>query len=141
MKENRVILRGQSQIALVAEMIGLCELDGTMEVIIRPHKKDRSYEQNRLYWRWLTEMGMEVGNDSQAQHEAMKRKFLIPILQEDPEFFALCQIVQENGTENDRRQMVKCISTSKLSVRQFTRYLDQIHAFANSLGISLTEPL
>jgi len=139
-KQRRLIIQSAEQIALVGAILGGVDLDGSVEVVIRPYKKNRSFEQNRLYWKWIGIIADEIGDTKSAIHEIFKRKFLVPILATEAPFYNLLMVVANGGTEDDRKELSRLISTTKLSIREFSAYLDQIDKHAASLSIALPQP-
>lgn len=143
MKNRRIIIRGAEQRALVSEILSNVEQDGTVEVLIRPYHKDRSYEQNRLYWKWIGVIidELESEDTKKSIHEAFKHMFLVPLLSRDSErFFNLMKIVNEQGTKEDQTELISALSTTRLSVKQMTEYLNEIEKHAASLSIVLPQP-
>tara|TARA_R110000737_G_scaffold201430_1_gene220806 strand:- start:1638 stop:2060 length:423 start_codon:yes stop_codon:yes gene_type:complete len=139
-KQRRLIIQSAEQIALVGAILGGVDLDGSVEVVIRPYKKNRSFEQNRLYWKWIGIIADEIGDTQIAMHEIFKRKFLVPILAIEAPFYNLLMVVANGGTEDDRKELSRLISTSRLPIREFSLYLDQIDKHAASLSIALPQP-
>ena len=119
-----------------------------LEVIIRPHKENRSQQQNALYWQWVTIIAEEIGDTKDAIHEQMKRRFLKPILErEDEEFAEIMKNLRaawKDGHRDLAQQMEQSlllrVSTSVLNVSQMTEYLESILDHARSLDISLPIP-
>ena len=91
-----------------------------VEVYLREKRHARTMPQNRYYWGvLLAAIAGETGHPSEDLHEIFKAKFL-------PRSYALF-----NGKEH---QFVK--STTELSKQEFTAYLHQVRAFAESeLGV------
>ena len=138
MKERRYIIRGPQQVALVGTILEEIPHDGSVEVRILPYKKNRSYEANRFYWAIIKIIADEIGHTKKELHEIYKRKFLIKILARDDEaFYDLLQVVAKGGTEGDRKTFAKLTSTTGLSVKQFSEYIQEIIDLANGLGIIL----
>ena len=110
-------------------------------------KRNRSVDQNRLYWKWLSIMAPDLGYESTADlHDALKLKFCVPLLIESDEDYAAGVIALKASlarAEDDealtlRRFVVRLTSTSALSVKQMTKYLEAIEVFAADMGINLT---
>lgn len=94
------------------------------QVEIKPYRKNRSKAQNRLYWKWLTLIGSELGYQRDEMHAIMADMFLEPIT------------VQAMG-----KTICVAPSTTKLNTKEFTQYLEQIEIFASSeFGITLPRP-
>ena len=83
---------------------------GEYRVVIEPVTKERTNEQNRFYWAVLNEIAEATGNGNEDLHEHFRARFL-----------------------QDR----SC--TPELSVREFTRYIDQILEFVGTqYGITVS---
>lgn len=84
----------------------------------------RSNAQNRLYWSWINLIARDYGWRAEELHEVFKQKFIGYV---DAEVF------------NEKVSIVK--STTRLSTKEFTEYLEKIEQFANEkLGIQLPHP-
>lgn len=92
-------------------------------VEIKPYKSKRSRDQNSMYWAWMNIIGREIGQHKDDMH----RTFSIRLL--EPELFVV-----------DGRQYVGAKSTTKLSVAEFSEYLQKIEAVAMEMGIRLPTP-
>lgn len=119
------------------------------EIIIKPYKRNRTQEQNRLYWAWLGEIARETGADAEELHEAYKRKFLAPLLKRDDEGYrelsetlaALRKEGQHDSAEKLGLLILSKLSTSELNVKQMTEYLNEVDKHAADFhGITLTQP-
>ncbi|MDR1097833.1 MAG: recombination protein NinB [Tannerella sp.] len=94
----------------------------TVEVKLK--RENRSIDQNRLYWLWISCISEETGNDRDTLHELFKQMYL-----GSEERIALnCQVAIRR-------------STSRLDTKEFTDYLNRIQQFVNTeLGIILPNP-
>ena len=102
------------------------------EVIVQPIKKKRSLAQNRLYWKWIGEISlqMEVPDengelqkyDRDTWHDLCRMKFLG------------VKVIKLGDKEYPRPAM----STTKLKVGEFADYLTKIEAHFLSKGVQLT---
>tara|TARA_B110000211_G_scaffold25787_1_gene26398 strand:- start:13 stop:354 length:342 start_codon:yes stop_codon:yes gene_type:complete len=99
--------------------IGELDLTKAWEVEIKPFSFNRSTEQNKKYWKLISELGSFLGYDEGEMHELMKYKFL--------------SYKQEMLGD----EMVVIPSTSKLTIKEFVSYLNQVERFAVSLGFKL----
>lgn len=126
-------------------IVGSVPIEPVHEVIIREAKRDRSADQNALYWQWLTIIGSELGMTKDELHEQCKSRHLVPIFTRDNEDYAAMvaavQAVRSQGmiAEADAlwSQVVRMTSTTDCSVRQMTEYLNEIERGAGGLGIRL----
>ena len=101
------------------KQIGELDLSKAWEVEVKPFQFNRSTEQNKRYWKLITELGSFLGYDEREMHELLKYKFL--------------SYKQEMLGD----EMVVVPSTSKLSVKEFVEYLDRVERFASTLGFQL----
>lgn len=102
----------------------LFDKDQHYEAEIKKKRKDRTIDQNSLYWLWTTCIEQETGQPKEDIHEFFKMKFLGV---SERTAFNLTFFVPN--------------STTKLDTKQFTDFLDQVQAFAaTDLGITLPNP-
>lgn len=94
------------------------------KVEIKEHKKQRSNNQNALYWSWLTIIGKDLGYTSEELHEALKAKIL-GVIERKTVF---------GNIVNEPR------STTSLTTKEFGEYLNSVETFAMGLGIRLPQP-
>lgn len=119
-----------------------------VEVLIRPYKRNRSREQNSLYWKWLTVIETETGQDRESLHEHYKGKFLARILvRDDPKYAEMShrvKAVRNDGhheiADQMRAHIMFMTSTSVLNTKQFSEYMDMIEKDAAETGITLPQP-
>lgn len=89
-------------------------------VELSPTRK-RSSAQNRLWWRYMTILGRELGYTSEEMHEAVKLKFL--------------------GREDLSSGLTILGSTAKLDPGRFSELVEQVRQWAHTrLGIYLPAP-
>lgn len=92
---------------------------------IKVKRKQRSTDQNRLYWLWLTCIMAETGEHKGRLHEFFKQYFLG---------------MDEHWAFN-RYQVMVPRSTATLDTKQMTDYLERVQQFAaTELGILLPNP-
>ena len=92
-------------------------------VEIKEDKDSRSVKQNRLYWEWISVIGNELGYTKDETHAILRDKFL-------------------GYTETTTKfNVIKELrSTTKLTVKEFKDYLEQIDMFISEYGIILPRP-
>jgi len=117
-------------------------VDGTVEVCIKLHKRNRSVDQNAIYWKWLTVIGNDLGNTKDEQHDIYKEMFLSKIFtRDDPEYSEMMEVVSQvpvkDGGTFLRKKIIDLTSTAQASVKQLGEYLDDVQHHATSLGIRL----
>ena len=90
---------------------------------IRDDKDSRSVKQNRLYWEWISVIGGELGYTKDETHAILRDKFL-------------------GYTETTTKLSVikELRSTTKLKVKEFKDYLEQIDILMSEYGIILPRP-
>ena len=117
---------------------------GGLDVIIRPHKKLRTLSQNGLMWASaLSDISTQAwfnGKQFSANvwHEYLKEQFMpenndpdLSLLVKDPTTY-----VKWVDTPDGNR---KCIaSTTKLTKRGFSDYIEQVYAFGAELGVKFS---
>ena len=117
-------------------------------VTIKPETKDRTKDQNRLYWLQLHFVEKQTGQDADSLHEIVKGKFVTKILMRDREGFAEMveairhlKAIGSKDYESIAAGVYKLISTTILDTKQFTDYLKLIEAYMLSeLGIMVPVP-
>lgn len=107
----------------------------------------RSLAQNRLYWRWVTDISNQTGSDKGSVHIDLKRRFLAKIYCRDfGEYADLAdnmKTIKENMPEHYESlaiNIVKQLSTTRANTAQFTEYLEMIYLWAYDKGIYLPIP-
>ena len=90
---------------------------------ITEDKDSRSTKQNKLYWEWVSVIGNELGYTKDETHAILRDKFL-------------------GYTETTTKLSVikELRSTTKLKVKEFKDYLEQIDMFISEYGIILPRP-
>ena len=121
--KKRIILKGIKQ----KEYLDLCISQLTSkevhEVIIKPYKKNRSLEQNALYWVWIEFMSKLSDMPKNQFHHLLATQYLEP------------DIYEMGGHVYTRVR-----STTELSVAEFNEYLMHIEVFAAETGTVLPQP-
>lgn len=143
---NKVIIASESHRNRAVAMVQSAPLG--FEVTVKERKKDRSTDQNALYWKWLTIIGMELGESKEEIHERMKSDYLVHIYErDDPEYSAMIHAIREvwrSGMKVEaaglRKQIVKLTSTTTATVKQMTEYMTEVERFAASMAIRLPSP-
>jgi len=126
MTDNRtIILRGEVQRKFALDFIAGLIIDPKrlFSIVIAPYKKNRSLDQNNLYWKWIGIIARESGNDPEHTHDALKQRFLLPV------FVSI-------GT-----MTFEVRSTKKLKVAEMSEYMTAVQAMAaTELGLVLPVP-
>lgn len=94
------------------------------KIEVKEHKKARTNSQNALYWKWLEIMGDHFGYTKDEMHEELASRFLGMV----------------ERTTIGGRNIIEPFSTTKLSTKGFTDYMDKIQMLAVNQGITLPQP-
>ena len=86
------------------------------EVLVREFKSSRSQDQNEYYWEMITEMANYFGYDKDTMHSLMQYEFLT------------------TWKEVQDKKIPVITSTTKLNVKQFNEYLENIKRWAAEYG-------
>lgn len=109
----------------------------------RRGKPDRSAEQNRLQFKWATEVAQQCGDRSIDEiREDWKLRHGVPILRRDLEQFRdiYDEILKPRSYEEKLKAMKYISVSSIMTVKQMQEYLDAIQREALQQGFLLTEP-
>ncbi len=97
------------------------------EVTIQPYKTARSQAQNRLYWKWITEISRQMEVDGKRYSR--------------DEWHHLCGM-KFNGVKTieigGKEFPIPSKSTTKLKVGEFAEYLTKIESHFLEKGVALT---
>ena len=115
----RYKVTSEEELENVRKQIGELDLSKAWEIEVKPFQFNRSVEQNKRYWKLITELGSFLGYDEGEMHELLKYKFL--------------SYKQEMLGD----EMVVIPSSSKLTVKEFVDFLSKVEIFASSLGFNL----
>ena len=120
---DKIIIREERHRQHAMGRLSLLNLETEWEVIIKPYVKNRSLDQNALYWKWLTIIGDDLGYTKDEMHEEMMRQHLPPQLVNTP------------------AGIVEVYSTKGLGVRVMSKYMEAISIQAADYGIPLPHPV
>ena len=148
MKQRTFIVRDDEVIRTLVAFLETWPKDPPFEVIVRPHKINRSLLQNSLYWKWATVIANEFGMTKEEIHEDLKRRLLVPIYERDDVQYAemihsLRKLYQQGFKQESQKlhaHVVRLTSTTNASVKQFAEYLTEIEKDMAGRGISLPHP-
>lgn len=109
---------------------------------------DKSARQNRLYWKWMTEIEQATGNDREYMHRYFKNKYLSGIYMRDngeyAKTVASVNRLKEFGMEYDYRRLrdyvIKSTSITTATMKQMAEYMTLIKHDVITHGIVLTDP-
>jgi hypothetical protein len=138
----RVVETEQDRTLLV-KFIENHKLPMTVEVTAGKH---RTTEQNRLQRQWMIDIASQLPENSAEEWRGIcKLHFGVPILRAENEAFCAVydEVIRPLPYETKVKTMMVPIDlpvTSKMTAKQKTAYLDQIHKHFSELGVVLTDP-
>jgi hypothetical protein len=103
---------------------------------------DRSAEQNRLMWKWATDVGQQTGEDSDEVQARWKLDHGLAVLCEDSQDYrTFCRMTLRPLTRQERlRAMEYTPVTSQMNVKQMVRFMDRIERECAEGGLVITKP-
>jgi len=142
---QKIILISDEHRKRAVTIINALPLLPVQEITIREHKKDRSADQNSLYWKWLSTIGTELGESKESVHERYKDAYLVNIYERDDSDYAemiqSLRSVWKSGMKTEavqlRKRIVALTSITAANVKQMTEYMTEIERHAASLAIRL----
>jgi hypothetical protein len=108
--------------------------------------KHRSTSQNRLQRQWMIDIASQLPEQTAEEWRGFcKLHFGVPILRSENEAFCAVydEVIRPLPYEAKIKTMMVPIDlpvTSKMTTKQKTAYLDQIHKHFAELGVVLTDP-
>ena len=91
-----------------------------VDVIVRPHRKDRTHSQNAWYWSCVVAIpAAHFGYTPEEQHDAFKLMFLL---------------------HDEEGKPVTLKSTAKLSTLEFTEYVEKCRKWSAENGLFIPDP-
>ena len=117
----KIILRSDIQINHAIHTLKELKInpEELFELTIKPYKKNRSLEQNALYWKWMMICADELGYTKEGMHQTFMHELLLPIIVDTP----LGEIVE--------------YTTTKLKVKEMASYMEQVSFTAGQMGVKL----
>jgi hypothetical protein len=142
--ERKLYLVGETQRDLLIALARNLPIDPVtpLEVVIRERVKVRKPDQNALMWagplRDIAEQAWLDGKQFTAETWAyfFKREFL----PEDDQAEGLVKDGYRKWAHTPDGERILVGSTAQLTVRGFSQYLEQIHAFGANLGVRFSAP-
>lgn len=103
---------------------------------------DRSAEQNRLMWKWSTEVGQQVGETSDEVQRRWKLDHGLPVLcEDDQKYRQFCRLTLGPLSRDQRLKAMEYTPvSSQMNVRQMVRFLDRIERECVEGGLVITVP-
>ena len=107
------IAKSRVHLEKAAESVARLNPEKHWRIEVVRHQERRSLSQNKRYWAAITELARETGHSKDEMHEAMKRKFLEPV-------------IVNLGDE----EIPVTASSAKLGKQIFSEFMEQVIAFA-----------
>lgn len=134
---RRFLIRSSQQKDLACRVIGQLPEDGDspIEVVVREQPRQRNLDQNSLMWVALTDISRQVylsgrTYDADSWHEYFKRVFL----PENPEEGMVLESYQKWAFLPNGDRVLRG-STTDLTRRGFSDYMERIYAFGAEHGV------
>jgi hypothetical protein len=144
MSEHEISTQRDRQ-AVADEILSLP--DGKWTIKIYPWAQSKTTKQNRLLWKWNTEIANHLGWTKEDVHEFLKEKFLLNILYEvDTGFARMADSIRKvkEYSRDDynfiRSQVIAMVSTTRCKAPWMAHYLTAIKIFCFHEGIPITLP-
>ncbi len=136
--ERKVLLVGEQQRDTVLNLVRNLPLDADnpLEVVVRERVKGRKMSQQALLFAGpMTDIANQAWLDGrqfsvEIWHEFMKREFLPEEF--DPE---QCKEGYEKYSLDPKGERIMIGSTTQLTVKGYSNYLEQVFAFGANLGV------
>lgn len=147
MKRTFKIHDEQSIASCTEAICSLVDEEQPHEVEVRPWKRNRSVEQNRLYWEWLTLLSKQTdfGWTKEDFHRYFKHKYAANIFIRDSESYAaMVQTVRklkgQQGYQELKDWIIDATSTVDFNVKQMSEYMESVELEATSRwGVALPQ--
>ena len=111
---RQMVARGRQQLESAARLIAGLSPEKPWRIEVARHRERRTLSQNKRYWVAVTELANETGHSKDEMHEALKLKFLPPVM------------VQVGDDE----VIAVPASSAKLDRKIFADYMERVIAFA-----------
>jgi hypothetical protein len=124
MSNQKMVIHTPADKNRLLDFIRVMSLDKPWQFTWGLYKRNRSLEQNKLYWKWIGEICVTRGWGKNVVHEALRDNFISPRFEEGP-----------NGLQEYRP------STKDLNTAEMSEYLEKVSAFAaTEFGVFVTHP-
>lgn len=142
---DRYILKSESGKKDVLSRILDLPTSDPWEVLVRPYKFNRSVEQNRLYWKWMTLCAGEWGGTKEEWHDVFKQKYAIQIwIRDDAGYAEMAEAVKHlEGTREYfplKRKIIEMTSTKDFNTKQMSEYMEAVEKCCLEHSIVLPVP-
>jgi len=107
-------------IPLIGQYLRNLDCTKPQSVVISDNKETRRSQQNRLYWKWVSIIGNELGYERQEMHDTL--------------VFRLLGMVDKVILG---KPVCMLASTHDMSVADFSDYMERVSRFAAEMNIKL----
>ena len=126
-------------------LILIAGLDPDHDVIIEPHRENRTRPQDRLYFKWCGILANEYGDTKHQMHLDLKKRHLVLIFaRDDGEYADMLELLREEYQRGNKeraerlhRKLVDMTSIRRTSKRQMREYMTEVDREAAGNGIIL----
>lgn len=141
---KRFILRNNGNRDSCKTHLDTLELDADkpMEVLIRPHRRNRSAAQQALMWIWHDQWSAHFGDSDKEEHIRFKAEYLLPVLIRDQVMEGLDELhndaterIRLDGDYRPMNALYRMISTNWLNVKQMAEILTAYQQDTATLGL------
>lgn len=135
--------------SMEAAIKAITGLDVEKKYLVKIYKwtQVKTTAQNRLLWKWYTEIGKKMGWEKKAVHAYYKEKFLLNIYYRDDPGYArmsdainVVKATDRRAWQDLRDQVIKLTSSKDADARQMAEFLTSIKLDAHNEGIQITIP-
>jgi hypothetical protein len=104
---------------------------------------------NALYWKWCNEIGNYLGETTDEVHRRNKKRHLLPILEREGmqgigDTMSAIRTLHNEGRQGYAKmfhsRLIDQATTTTLSTKLMSEYMEQVEREAVSLGINLPRP-
>jgi len=152
MKPTQIIVKDDASHSKALDAVNAIDIDAAKPVVVdvKPYTTKRKASQNALYWSWMTDCEKTRNNEfagttSEDWHLFFKELFLIgnycAWFDDVAELMAAIDCVIDEGMKAQADAMNKFvvdnISTTRMNVKQFSEYLNDIQKWCGMNGVVL----
>jgi hypothetical protein len=152
MKPTQIIVKDDSSFMKALDAVNSIELDAAKPVVVevKPYTTKRKASQNALYWSWMTDCEKTRVNEfagwaSEDWHLYFKELFLVgnycAWFEDVADLMSSVEMVFDRGLRHQAGAMnqfiIKNISTTRMNVKQFSEYLNDIQKWCGMNGVVL----
>ncbi len=143
-----ITVQSTQDINIVSNVISsMLNNDNKLTVTVKKYDETISDKQRRIYWKWVSIIGDEIGNTKHEQHLELKHEFLLGIFLRNPdkhpivnngwEDLQLFKQIAPDRCEGLHQSVMANVSIMDASVTEMREYLTEIDALARWQGINL----